>query len=66
MNIGGNEWYPYNCMYDVHVLHEATVLPHVCEHEFFILDGTRCKTIIGAVDYAWLFTYAIFMVGRSV
>ena len=30
----------------------------------YCIDGTYCKTVIGAVDYAWLFTYAIFMVGR--
>ena len=29
-----------------------------------LIDGTYCKTIIGAIDYAWLFTYAVFMVGR--
>lgn len=28
-------------------------------------NGKRCKTLIGAVDYAWLFTYAVFMVGSG-
>jgi hypothetical protein len=27
-------------------------------------DGTDCKTKIGYVDYSWLFTYAVFMIGR--
>ena len=27
-------------------------------------DDEDCKTLIGAVDYAWLFTYAVFLVGR--
>lgn len=25
------------------------------------VDGPRCKTLIGAVDYSWLFTYAVFL-----
>ena len=29
-------------------------------------DGPNCKTLIGAVDYAWLFTYAVFLVCRLV
>ena len=27
-------------------------------------DGSHCKTLIGAVDYSWLFTYALFMIIR--
>ena len=27
-------------------------------------DGENCKTVIGYVNYAWLFPYAIFMIGR--
>ncbi|XP_019857466.1 PREDICTED: glucose-6-phosphate exchanger SLC37A2-like [Amphimedon queenslandica] len=27
-------------------------------------NGSYCKTVIGAVDYAWLFTYAVFMIAR--
>lgn len=28
------------------------------------IDGTLCKTIIGAIDYAGLFSYAVFMIIR--
>lgn len=28
------------------------------------IDGRHCKTLIGAVDYSWLFTYAIFLFVR--
>uniref|UniRef100_A0A1X7UQD1 Major facilitator superfamily (MFS) profile domain-containing protein n=1 Tax=Amphimedon queenslandica TaxID=400682 RepID=A0A1X7UQD1_AMPQE len=28
-------------------------------------NGSYCKTVIGAVDYAWLFTYAIFMIASG-
>uniref|UniRef100_A0A1X7TVC1 Major facilitator superfamily (MFS) profile domain-containing protein n=1 Tax=Amphimedon queenslandica TaxID=400682 RepID=A0A1X7TVC1_AMPQE len=28
-------------------------------------NGSYCKTIIGAIDYAWLFTYATFMIGSG-
>ena len=31
---------------------------------FITPDGPRCKTLIGAVDYSWLFTYAIFLIAR--
>ena len=27
-------------------------------------DGPDCKTMIGAVDYSWLFTYAVSMFAR--
>ena len=29
-------------------------------------DGPDCKTMIGAVDYSWLFTYALFMFVRYI
>ena len=29
-------------------------------------DGRNCKTMIGAVDYFWLFTYVVFMIGRYI
>ncbi|XP_019857467.1 PREDICTED: glucose-6-phosphate exchanger SLC37A2-like [Amphimedon queenslandica] len=28
-------------------------------------NGSYCKTVIGAVDYAWLFPYAIFMIASG-
>ena len=30
------------------------------------IDGTLCKTLIGAVDYSFLFTYALVMIVRLV
>ena len=33
-------------------------------HYYMCVDDEDCKTLIGAVDYAWLFTYAVFLVGR--
>ena len=33
-------------------------------HIYIFTDGRHCKTLIGAVDYSWLFTYAIFLFVR--
>ena len=44
-----------------------TPLPTVCimiAYMYIHVDGSECKTLIGAVDYAWLFTYAVFLVAR--
>ena len=52
-------WPPFSkyilCMYINYIDYDCFAL---------LIDGTYCKTVIGAVDYAWLFTYAVFMVGR--
>ena len=57
-----------NTLMDGHHLVSRPKLIKLMINECFIakycIDGTYCKTVIGAVDYAWLFTYAVFMVAR--
>ena len=51
-------------MKDGHHSVRESMSMYVLHITFYLIDGTYCKTVIGAVDYAWLFTYAVFMVGR--